>query len=608
MDSTDVTVVTPIGPGHENLVASAVESALAEGVAEVIVVADGCGEIPLPENARVRVLRKRGRAAAAPTGPALARNRGVEQVRTPFFVPLDADDRLAPGMVLACLGVIDSGNYAYVYTDTATPQGERGRLRPLKRADLANGISPACSSLFRKEAWQRVGGYPTTPGPLHEDWGFYLLLAGLGLRGCHLPIVGMIYDRTTSTRSHINDGQRGLVRVNARRLVLEQTGWDIDAPLAPLHPVSGAPLITFVVPYYDDGERYQHRRYIGECIASIEAQDMDQVGVIVVDDGSCPEGAEALVGITLRGELVHVIHHDQNRGLPHARNTGALHTLSPFIYFLDADDRVRSDAARLMLNGITGATDLSPSYSHIDFFGNKEERYRQQPWDGARLAHGNFMTSSAMVRREAWLAVRERNGHGYDPDMYLGMEDYEFYCSLYDAGYRGVLVPEFIFQYRVHGLSMSSTTQRHRDEIMQVIRAKHPDIFSSGRSARQAMATARRVAMAPPPGGKGQRVPAVLVHIEGRPSQEAAASLMDQHMNLWATEHCYSDLAERDARFGGFDGLTLYEASMRGDQPIHAAAFQVAMMYLSTHAEAAAVVIGGATVQANNRSGVTVEL
>jgi glycosyltransferase involved in cell wall biosynthesis len=87
--------------------------------------------------------------------------------------------------------------------------------------------------------------------------------------------------------------------------------------------------ISAVIPYYNGS------RTIAEALDSVRGQTLPPVEIIVVDDGSRPEEAEAL------DRLAHgctVIHLPRNRGVSVARNVGIARARAEWIAFLDCDD------------------------------------------------------------------------------------------------------------------------------------------------------------------------------------------------------------------------------------------------------------------------------
>jgi glycosyltransferase involved in cell wall biosynthesis len=79
-------------------------------------------------------------------------------------------------------------------------------------------------------------------------------------------------------------------------------------------------------------------RYIGETIASIQAQTIAPLEIIIVDDGSTDDTAAAIRAVNdPRIQYVG----KPNGGISSARNTGLTRARGEFFAFLDADDRWR---------------------------------------------------------------------------------------------------------------------------------------------------------------------------------------------------------------------------------------------------------------------------
>lgn len=89
--------------------------------------------------------------------------------------------------------------------------------------------------------------------------------------------------------------------------------------------------ITIVIPVYN-GEKT-----VGEAIKSLLEQDLQEMEVIAVDDGSTDGTYEVCSEIAKEDPRVTVIH-TENRGAPSARATGIDAAKGEYIMFLDADD------------------------------------------------------------------------------------------------------------------------------------------------------------------------------------------------------------------------------------------------------------------------------
>src|SRR5919199_1390477 len=93
------------------------------------------------------------------------------------------------------------------------------------------------------------------------------------------------------------------------------------------------PRVSVVVPIYNVA------RYVGECLQSIADQSVEDVEVIVVDDGSTDDSRAIAEAFAARDPRFRVIA-QANGGLGHARNTGTDAATGEFVAYVDGDDMV----------------------------------------------------------------------------------------------------------------------------------------------------------------------------------------------------------------------------------------------------------------------------
>src|SRR3972149_10543017 len=229
-----ITVVIPVGPGHQDLVIDAIDSVDAQTFRlwECIVVNDTGGKLPpLPNWVRVFSTR------AGPKGVARARNLGLSHAQAKLFLPLDADDTLEPE-ALAKMFEVWQEYKGYVYGDWRE-QWDDGKQKiwrtifvkcencgwfgfegeanenccPKCRSDnlklvqdgydasylIKKGCLHAVTALYPVEAWKKVGGFDEKL-PAWEDWDFQLKLANIGVCGTRLPYPIFTYRKDTGMR------------------------------------------------------------------------------------------------------------------------------------------------------------------------------------------------------------------------------------------------------------------------------------------------------------------------------------------------------------------------------------------------------------------------
>lgn len=96
-------------------------------------------------------------------------------------------------------------------------------------------------------------------------------------------------------------------------------------------------MVSIIVPVY------QVSHYVERCICSVMAQTYTDIECIIVDDGTKDdsiEKCEALIKNYDGPIQFQIIHHEQNRGLSAARNTGTKAAKGAYLYYLDSDDYI----------------------------------------------------------------------------------------------------------------------------------------------------------------------------------------------------------------------------------------------------------------------------
>lgn len=101
-----------------------------------------------------------------------------------------------------------------------------------------------------------------------------------------------------------------------------------------------APKVSVIIPTYNCAE------FVCRAVESVLVQTTRNYEIIVVDDGSSDDTREVLTAYLGCPQFRYV--HQENLGLPAARNSGARMSDSEYLAFLDADDALTPDALELM--------------------------------------------------------------------------------------------------------------------------------------------------------------------------------------------------------------------------------------------------------------------
>lgn len=103
------------------------------------------------------------------------------------------------------------------------------------------------------------------------------------------------------------------------------------------------PKISIIVPIYNV------EKYLKKCIESIINQTLDDLELILVNDGSEDNSAEICDDYVKRDKRIIVIH-KENGGVSSARNAGIDVAKGQFIGFVDPDDYLEMDALEYLYN------------------------------------------------------------------------------------------------------------------------------------------------------------------------------------------------------------------------------------------------------------------
>lgn len=234
-DNPYISVIIPVGPGHETHVIEALDSLEAQTLRQWqgIVVWDTGTPIPSTLlNAYPFIVWL---TTAGQTGAGAARNTGARQATAPLLLFLDADDWLLPQALELLLQAYNETG-AIVYSASLGVQAMAESDLPHKRGDvvkyeqgiatLYQGIAPYnyelaiqqpftnkpyfwcyVSSLVPQDWHTAIGGFDETLAAW-EDWDYWIRLAKAGRDFVSLPLPLIVYRYDTGTRRELGKSIR----------------------------------------------------------------------------------------------------------------------------------------------------------------------------------------------------------------------------------------------------------------------------------------------------------------------------------------------------------------------------------------------------------------
>jgi glycosyltransferase involved in cell wall biosynthesis len=185
----------------------------------------------------------------------------------------------------------------------------------------------------------------------------------------------------------------------------------------------GGPLVSILLPTYN----YAHR--IERMIASIRAQSVKDVELIVVDDGSADDTIAKVR--PLLGTRDRLLIHGKNFGAAEAINTAARAASGRYMTWVSADNEMTTGWLEKLLGIMTPAVGVS--YANYDRFSGahydpatQDPRTWGKPYDPTRLLNDEncYIGPAFLVRSEVWRAVGGMRGKiNCDYDHWLRIEE-----------------------------------------------------------------------------------------------------------------------------------------------------------------------------------------
>jgi glycosyltransferase involved in cell wall biosynthesis len=224
------------------------------------------------------------------------------------------------------------------------------------------------------------------------------------------------------------------------------------------------PLVSMIVTTYNYG------RFVTDAVDSALSQTYENIEVIVVDDGSSDDTNEV---VTKYGDLVDY-YFKVNGGISSARNYGAKRAKGDYIVFLDSDDKLdQTFVEKTYELLLEESADVGYVYTQLRCFDASDEVTEFRGYSAHHLKNSNYIPSGCLVKSEL-----ARRFH-YDEELAV-LEDWDFYLTLAENGFIGVLLNEPLYFYRKHfdkGSTLDRTSQRRYLRVRHLIMVKHRTFY-----------------------------------------------------------------------------------------------------------------------------------
>lgn len=241
-------------------------------------------------------------------------------------------------------------------------------------------------------------------------------------------------------------------------------------------PPPARPLVSLCVAHYN------HGRYLGSLLKSIDENAYENYEVIIIDDGSTDEFSQSVFSEleTKFASSHRRFYRTENQGPGAARNLAAAEAQGEYLLFMDADNQARPNMIKTMIEAAqqSGADCLTCHYYGFSGDAPPDEKagpdYIQIPYGAcleAGICENVFGDTNFIIKK----SVFERLG-GFFESKSVAAEDHEFLARLCLNGYQLEVIPVPLFWYRDNPGSLNKTTNPNSNQrrIVATYSAGHP--------------------------------------------------------------------------------------------------------------------------------------
>jgi len=203
------------------------------------------------------------------------------------------------------------------------------------------------------------------------------------------------------------------------------------------------PLVSVVIPSFNQAA------YVREAIQSVINQTYQNFEIIVVNDASPDDTAKIVNGYN--DPRVLLITHEENKGLPAARNTGITASSGELIALLDSDDIFHPNKLESHINFLNDNPHIGVSYNNR-FELNHSAKTIRGIWRPPKIVSlidfvcgFPFCPSDIVLRREWAYKVNL-----FREEFICGGEDLDFFCRLAISGCNFARVDRSLIYRRYH--------------------------------------------------------------------------------------------------------------------------------------------------------------
>lgn len=220
------------------------------------------------------------------------------------------------------------------------------------------------------------------------------------------------------------------------------------------------PKISIIIPVYNT------EKYISECLESCINQSLNELEIIVVDDCTPDSAMNIVEKYREKDSRIKIIHHEKNKGLGGARNTGLREAIGEYLWFIDSDDYINTTACQTLYDYARKHDLEILQFSSCNFTEKDEKKIYElnllnNPWTKSKILNPSDKKSglSGCPNVTAWSYITKTDfikNFEFREGVYH--EDVDFTLKLFSQCKRFETVSYTAYYYRINPESITNTT------------------------------------------------------------------------------------------------------------------------------------------------------
>ena len=228
------------------------------------------------------------------------------------------------------------------------------------------------------------------------------------------------------------------------------------------------PKVSVIIPAFNSQD------FIQKAFDSAKQQTLQEIEIILVDDGSIDKTFTLLQHYKMEDNRVEVVQHSKNKGLGEARNSGIDKATGEYLFFLDSDDYIHPNTLEVMYEKAKEEDLDILQAQYIKHKGNVKEIFPKNLVPFSKGISGlDYYLEGILVCPQApaklWKAsFVKSNNLRFDTGYYedLSMVHYAFSIA---EKVNNLIFPGYHYIDRKQSITGQQVTEKHISDYMQAI-------------------------------------------------------------------------------------------------------------------------------------------